>query len=122
MAENLELTVDQRRELGALLQREIGPLMSNVETLLAVHADQARAIHGEVFDEAAIRDASRKVSAAQEELAVALGRVLRDTHALLTPKQIEQAKDLHAGHDFGSMANDRVGEVARSLRAWADRQ
>ena len=120
MAETLDLTAAQRKEVAGVLRSHFSTLHPVVQALLEAHGAQFAAMHAE-FDEEAIRATSAPVSAAQEELAVAIGELLRDLHAVFTPAQLAKLKDLHpAGAANGVTAH--LHEFAMQVLGWADRQ
>lgn len=121
MADMLELTAEQRQGMAAALTANLPALQARGEALATALDGQVQAVHSGAFDEAKIRAAAGSLASANEELAVAIGGLLRDIHAELTPEQLEQV----AGHhtvDIASQARGHLDAFVKMAGDWAQRQ
>jgi len=121
MAAMLELSASQRKAVAAVLKTALPELETRALALVQAHAEQLERLHAAELDEEALRAASLRAGAAQGELAVAVARLLRDVHSVLTPEQLERVAHLHEGDPMESLA-ELVRGVGQDARAWADRQ
>lgn len=117
LAGRVDLTRDQRSRVAHIL--ESSPVPARVHELVAAHGGQIQAVHGIPFDESAIRTASQRTARAQEELAVTVGRLLHEVHAILTPEQLVQI-DEHHTHLLPELLQ-HVDAAEKSLEAWVRR-
>jgi len=94
VAEKLDLSDQQKSEIRDVFKAHRAELQSEMEKIRAARKEQLAAIHGETFDEGAIRAAAAKVAGSEADLAVARGRIASEVRAILTPEQRVKAKEL----------------------------
>lgn len=117
----LELSAGQRKEVATLLAAALPGLESQTLAVIKAHGEQLDLLHAAELDEEALRAASARVGASQGELAVSLGRLMRDVHRLLTPEQLARVEHMHDMSLLDHFA-EHVREAGRDARAWAARQ
>jgi Spy/CpxP family protein refolding chaperone len=91
-------------DLSEQQQVQAREVMENYRTDMQIRMNQLRGarqalreiIHGETFDEAAVRQAHAKVAAESAELAVLRAKAFADIRPILTPEQLETLQDLPA--------------------------
>ena len=121
MAEMLELSDEQRKAVAATLTAQLPGLQARGQALATALDGQLQTVHSGAIDEAAIRAAAASLASANEELAVAIGALLRDVHAELTPEQLERA----AGHrkvDMATQVGAHMDAFVKQASDWAQRQ
>lgn len=92
--DRLKVTDAQREQIMAMLESRHEQIKKEVTGLVQAREDLFLQIHSETFNEAGVREASRKVAAIEEELAVLRARIASDIHAQLTPEQLKEAKEM----------------------------
>lgn len=117
----LELSPDQRKEVGAVLAEALPGLEARALELVEAHAKQFELLHAAQLDEEALRAASARAGIVQGDLAVAVARLIHNVHRVLLPEQLERLAHLHHPDLQGSLA-EHVRGFGRSARAWAARQ
>ncbi|BCS52022.1 Spy/CpxP family protein refolding chaperone [Geobacter sp. SVR] len=96
MARDLGLSQQQQQQIKDIFSKErpqMGPLAKQLRT---ERGTMRSLIHGETFDEAAIRAQSAKVAAIQADLAVERARIAQEIRKVLTPDQVQKFKELQA--------------------------
>jgi Spy/CpxP family protein refolding chaperone len=121
IADWLDLSAAQRKDFASLISAALPGLESQTLAALKAHGEELELLHAAELDEQRLRDASARAGAAQGELAVSLGRLLRDVHRLLTPEQLGRLEHMHDTHLFDHLA-EHVRGAGRDARAWAARQ
>ena len=94
VGDRLEISDGQREQIRAMVEQRREVLREDVEAVLTARRDLFAAIHGESFDEAAIRAAAAVVGAAQADLAVERARLVQEIRGVLTPEQLERVEGL----------------------------
>jgi Spy/CpxP family protein refolding chaperone len=94
VAAKLDLTDEQKSGIREVFKSHRTELRDAMEKVRAARDEQNNAIHGDSFDEAAIRSAAAKLAASEADFAVLRGRVATEVQALLTPEQKIKAKEL----------------------------
>lgn len=94
LGDRLDLDNAQRERIAAIVEEHREVLREEVETLLAARRDLFATIHGESFDETAIRQAAAEVAAAQADLAVERGRLVEEIRGELTAEQLERVEHM----------------------------
>ena len=94
LTERLDLTPAQVDDIRAILESYRDELKSGFLAVKSARGELFDAIHAEVFDEDAIRDASAAVATAQADLAVTRGEVVQEVRTVLTPAQRQEAREL----------------------------
>lgn len=96
LGERLGLTADQRGKIKAVLESHKGEVRPLAEKMLTERQALRELIHADKVDEAAIRAQVAKAAVVEADLAVARAKVAQDIRPLLTPEQLEKAKELKA--------------------------
>jgi len=94
MVEHLDLTPQQRDSIDAILTKHRDAAMTLEKQLQTARDTLRDAIHADLFDEAAIRDASAAVSLLEADRAVDQARLLQEVRQVLTPEQKEKMDQL----------------------------
>ncbi len=92
--DRLDLTPAQTQEIKHILASHKDEVATEAAAVKEARLTLFAAIHGEVFDETAIRDASARVGAAETELAVTRGEIFDEIRAVLTPEQQEELQQI----------------------------
>jgi len=109
---DLDLTDDQKTQIKAILSEEGPKIEPLTDHLLKSRKTLFEAIHGQQFDEGAVRSASAAAAVAQTELSVERARTVSRLRALLTADQ--QAKLETIRTEFEQRLERRIG-LARSI-------
>jgi hypothetical protein len=121
MATRLELSGAQRKQVASVLVAALPDLEVRAQALISAHGEQLERVHALQLDETDLRRASATVGKAQEELVLAVARLLRDFHAVLTAEQLALARQRpHA--EIGTLIVEHVRQAGRSARTWAEGQ
>lgn len=88
------LTSEQRTQVQAIVQSHREAQAAIGERLRAANAALREAVTAETFDEGNIRAKAAEVAAAEADAAVLRAKVRAEVFALLTPEQIQKAKEL----------------------------
>lgn len=96
--EKLNLTQKQQEQIDAIIkahQEKKQVLSENIKNAeKAIH----ETIHADTFDEKAIRNASKTLSADMEEMAVLRGKIFAEIRPILTPEQIKKLSEMSSRH------------------------
>jgi protein CpxP len=98
IAQELNLTQDQKDKIKAIIASHKDQLLAGMTQVKQSHQQLFDAVHGDKFDEGAIRAASQGLAAAQTEMHVLRGQIVSEVRSVLTPEQQAKAKDLLAKH------------------------
>lgn len=108
----LDLTPEQQTQVEAikeLSKSDKKALRKNVKNAKKELRDTVKA---DTFNEQAIRDASKTLSASMEEMAVFRGKRFSEIRAILTPEQIEQLAEMRAQHKGKKEGHKKYSEIA----------
>jgi len=97
----LDTTPGQEREIRAAIEELQHTAVDLKSGLRGSRDDVARAVGGEVFDDAAFAEASTRADVTAGQLKDAFANALRKIHAVLDPKQRERLAELVAKGPFG---------------------
>jgi len=104
MYQQLNLSGQQQEQVKAVMdsyQAEMKALDEKIDTARkSVH----EAVHADIYNETAIRDAHKTLSAEMEDMAVLRGKIFSEIRPLLTPEQVTQLKEMR-GRKHGKMGN-----------------
>jgi Spy/CpxP family protein refolding chaperone len=89
----LNLTDDQKTAIAGLLKDNRTDVQATLKFYMAARENQFKAVHSDVFDEQAVRDACQVTAQYEEELAVVRARVVSQIKQVLTPEQKEMLKE-----------------------------
>lgn len=96
-ADTLNLTSEQITRLESLRDETRDTRRAAMARMGGIHDEIAAATAGDTFDEAAVRDAFRRMSELHEDLAVTTLRARHETSRVLTADQREMQAGLRAG-------------------------
>jgi protein CpxP len=94
MTRQLGLSPQQQQQIKDIFTRNRSQAEPLVKQLRAEHRALRSLIHGDTFDEAAIRAQSAKIAAVQADLTVQRARTAQEVRKLLTPEQVKKFKEL----------------------------
>ncbi len=94
MLHRLGLTEDQRDEIRRLVDQHREQTRPQLQQVSERRLDLFDRIHAPELDEAAIRDGAIAVATAEAEIAVARAVLLQQVRQLLTPEQLEDAREM----------------------------
>lgn len=108
IADRLDLSDDQRTELGAILEayRPEAELLG--ETLSVARKELDEQVTAETFDEIAVREAAERSAVVRADLAVLRARIHTEVLQVLTEDQIAEAREIR--EKFRSFAEERRGD------------
>jgi len=110
IANQMQLTTDQRTQIKAILVAEKEPLVSLLTQLHAARIQLRTAIQAGNATEASVRAAAAGVAAVEADLAVERLKLHGAIYPLLTPAQQQKAAELEAKADtFVDGIIDRIG-------------
>ncbi len=98
VADRLDLTDEQRDQIGAILEAQRDATRPWHEDVKSLGAALEEAIEAEPFDEEAVRAVARQLADVRVELAVARARTAQEVRAVLTPAQRETLGEMRARH------------------------
>lgn len=116
--DQLGVTEEQKTAAAEILKAYGERSHEKVEALLSAKMELFEQIHADEFNEAAIREASRKAAALEEEVHVIAGKIVRDLRGLLTPEQLERLKEMHP--KTGSSVKDHFDHIHGKIKEWID--
>lgn len=93
---HLDLTGAQKTQVREVAETYRTEMRTRMNDLRSARQALRDIVHGEAFDEAAVRQAHKNVSAQGEELAVLRAKAFADIRPILTPEQLETLKELPA--------------------------
>jgi len=94
MTQQLDLTDQQRDQIREILDNHRDGAQKLDQEMRAARDTLHDAIHAEVFDETAIRDAAAAVSLLEADRAVDMARTLSQVRQVLTPEQREKLAEM----------------------------
>jgi Spy/CpxP family protein refolding chaperone len=105
IVQQLDLTPQQIQDVRGIFKAHQQELQTELTGVEQARTHLFDAIHGETYDEAAIRSASATVAQAETELNVSRGKMVSEVRAVLTAEQQTKAAELLAhvrehGHGF----------------------
>ncbi|HEY2737089.1 MAG TPA: Spy/CpxP family protein refolding chaperone [Thermoanaerobaculia bacterium] len=105
IAKQLDLTPQQIQDIRGIFKTHQQELQTELTGVEQARTQLFDSIHGETYDEAAIRSASACVAQAETQLNVTRGKMVSEVRAVLTPDQQTKATELLAkvrehGHGF----------------------
>ena len=89
----LDLSDDQKSKIMEIIEKYQDQRQSTKNSFFDARKTLADALHAEEFNENAIRDAHRQVSAIKEEMLVSRAKMMTELKTVLTPEQIELLKE-----------------------------
>lgn len=92
MAQKLDLSDGQRKQIEALMDEQREQARPYVRTLVETRREMRRAIKAETFDEAAVRAIAERQAGAMTEMAVLRARGRHAVQQVLTPEQRQQMR------------------------------
>jgi len=110
MAKDLDLSADQKKQIGALLKTEREQNGPTMKKLAEGRKQLDHVADAATFDEAAVKSLAANQAALMQEMMVSRARTHHQVNALLTPEQREKAAKLrermkhrrpHHRHDIG---------------------
>ncbi len=90
----LDLTQQQQDQVDAILDRHREEKKQLQTSLKDAEKTLHEAVHADAFNEQAIRDASKTLSANMEEMAVLRGKIFSEIRTLLTPEQVQKLSEM----------------------------
>jgi len=116
----LDLSASQKDQIRTIASEERPGLRESGEAVFTARRDLRAAIHADAFDEGAVRAASQKVAAAEEEFSVKRARMASRIRAVLDPEQRKKAdamRERFEGHldRFREEMPSHVDELFRTL-------
>jgi protein CpxP len=103
MSQDLNLSQQQQQQIeGVFLKsrQQMEPLAKQLKT---ERQAMLSLIHGDAFNEAAIRAQSAKVAAVEANMAVERARTTQEVRKLLTPEQVQKFKEIQAKQPMPGM-------------------
>lgn len=105
IAKQLDLTPQQIQDIRGIFKTHQQELQTELTGIEQARTHLFDTIHGDTYDEAAIRTASATVAQAETQLNVTRGKMVSEVRAVLTPEQQTKATELLAhvrehGHGF----------------------
>jgi len=94
VAEKLDLSDEQKSGIHDVFKAHRTEMREVMDKVRAARQEQMAAIHGDTFDESAIRAAAAKVAAGEADMAVMRGKIASEIREILTPEQRVKAKEL----------------------------
>jgi Spy/CpxP family protein refolding chaperone len=107
MLDRLNLSEDQRAQIDAIVSERREAMRAKLDQMRERHLALMEAVHGEPFDEAAIRDAAAAAAVTQADLAVERAMTLAEVRGVLTPEQREQAQQMFEQRQERARSGDR---------------
>ena len=104
----LDLTSQQRDDIHDLLVGQRDQMRASGEAMREARQALRNAVHAEVYDENAIRNAVAKVAAAEEQMALQRAATFQEINKILTPEQQVEARKLMEKRE--EFFNERRGE------------
>ncbi len=115
----LNLTDQQKHDIAVILDSDRDVMMDRVDAMIAAKKAHFEAIHTLQFNEGAVRDSSRNLAKAEEELSVERARLVSRILGVMTQEQLsilEKHKTAMGGKISGKI------DLARSfVTAWIER-
>lgn len=93
---HLDLSEEQQYKVNEVMENYRADMRIRMNQLRSARQALRETIHGETFDEAAVRQAHAKVAAESAELAVLRAKAFADIRPILTPEQLETLRNLPA--------------------------
>ena len=114
--DKLGVTEEQKTAAAKILKSygEQGHAM--VDEFITARAELFKQVHADEFNETAIREASRRLAAVEEELAVLGARIIRDLRSILTPEQRERIKEMHP--KMKDSIHDHISQIREKIQEW----
>lgn len=112
----LNLTDAQKQAIAAILKKYKPTVKQGAVQVLDARKNLFEAIHGNVFDEGAVRNASKNMASAEEELAVLRAKIVSEVRAVLTPEQITTLDKIKA--DISAHIKNRVDHIQYLIDLW----
>ena len=114
----MQLTDEQKARTAAVVQNHRGEIQEALKKSGEARRAVFDAIHAEPFDEQAVRRASRKAAAIEEDLNVLRGRLTAELRALLTPQQRTAMDRMKSDLELSIEARSRT--AGSLLDAWIE--
>lgn len=112
----LNLTEAQKQAIAAILKEYQQAVKESAIQVLDAKKDLFETIHSNVFDEEAVRTASKAVASAEEELAVLRATIVSEVRAVLTPEQIATLDQIKT--DISARIKSRVEHIQYLINLW----
>ena len=98
MFQQLNLSDQQQEQVNAVMDTHQTEMKALDEKIDAARKSVHEAVHGDTFNEQAIRDAHKTLSTEMENMAVLRGKIFSEIRPVLTPEQVTQLKEMRDRH------------------------
>ena len=115
MMEDLDFSKEQMESVHDVIEKYHPELGERMEQIAIARGELMATIHGEVFDESAVRSACKKLAAIEEEQAVLQANVAYEVQVVMTPDQ--RAKVQKHIQEMRAKLKDHVGAADRMMKA-----
>lgn len=112
----LNLTTEQKQDIAAILKGYQDEVKNAVDDVAAARKNLFETIHGDTYNETAVRDASKGVAIAEEELAVLRAKIASDIKTVLTAEQLSTLETMKA--DIYTAIQDKIDTVKTLVDQW----
>lgn len=112
----LNLTTEQKKDIAAILKGYQDEVKNAVDDVVASRKNLFETIHGDTYNESAVRDASKGVASAEEELAVLRAKIVSDIKTVLTAEQLSTLENIKT--DIYSAIQDKIEKVKTLVDQW----
>jgi len=102
--QQLNLSDPQQEKVKAVMDSHQAEMQALDEKIDAARKSVHDAVHADIYNEAAIRDAHKTLAAEMEDMAVVRGKIFTEIRPLLTPEQVTQLKEMK-GRGHGKMGD-----------------
>lgn len=112
----LNLTDQQKQEIATILKSYRDEVLMNIDDVIVARRDLAETIHGTTYNESAVRQASKNVASAEEELAVLHAKILGELKGVLTAEQLSKIEQLKS--DILERIQNRIDKIRTLVDLW----
>jgi Spy/CpxP family protein refolding chaperone len=92
--QQLNLTDQQQEQVKAVMDTHQSEMQGFDEKIDAARKSVHEAVHADIFDETAIRNAHKTLATEMENMAVLRGKIFTEIRPILTPEQLTQVKKM----------------------------
>jgi Spy/CpxP family protein refolding chaperone len=116
LAQKLGLSADQTTQVQGILANHKSELADELTRLKAAKTALFDAVHGDSFDENAVRAAAANVAQVEADMAVSHAKMASEVKAVLTPDQQVKAKEMLANfRAHAQKSGDRMHHHIESI-------
>ncbi|MBF0566474.1 MAG: Spy/CpxP family protein refolding chaperone [Nitrospirae bacterium] len=113
---NLNLTEAQKQQIAAILKSNGDALKLDVAKVIADRKNLLEAIHGQTYNELAVRQAAHQTAVDEEDLDVLRARVYSSIQYVLTPDQKSTLNELMA--EAATKIQNRLQQITNLVDLW----